>query len=128
MERPTNSEISDQTFHDKFYSIGVDDQVQDTFYKDKFDHIQKESQETAKDKPDELNSGRKPRRPTLMGVAAKVIKGIEKSMDESPRVVPTKNPNPALAYYSTNRQSRLGEYSDLLSRFQKVIMRNSHIK
>lgn len=66
-----------------------------------------------------------------MGVAAKIIQSIDKNKEETPRLVPIKNKNPEVkipdVYYSSDRQTRLGEYSDLLHRFQNVVMQRNQI-
>ena len=131
MERPDKNELSSQNFANKYYSAGIDESVDNTFYKEKFDHLQKDFEELKKqsvNKRDQYSSlDKRPKRPTLMGVATKIIRNLERNREETPRLVPIRNINPAVripeVYYSSDRQSRLGEYSDLLNRFQRVVMR-----
>lgn len=45
IERPNKSELAEHKFANKFYSAGVDDAVENTFYKEKFDHYKKDIEE-----------------------------------------------------------------------------------
>ena len=74
----------------------------------------------------------RPKRPTLMGVASKIINKLQSELPGIQQHSGRKNANTSVTipqiYYSTDRQSRLGEESDLLEKFQSVIMHKPFIR
>ena len=69
----------------------------------------------------------RPRKPTLMGAASKIL--LQENAPYQNEIRKDKNSIIKIppVYYSTDRQSRLGEESDLLSRFQNVVMHKPYI-
>lgn len=125
IEPPTQQEMARANFLNNFYTSGVDDEVNNTFYNEKFNQKGKEYNKSTGnfdwDKRDNEEDAGRPRKPTLMGAANKILQFVENVPNQNDlkrdKLPSVKIPN---IYYSTDRQSRLGDESKLLERFQSL--------
>ena len=138
IEGPTQKEIKNQDLENKFYTAGIDEEVNKTFLQQKRDYLVKEFEENKKYESNKSSifdadgSMDRPKRPTLMGVASKIINKLQSELPGIQQHSGRKNTNTSVTipqiYFSTDRQSRLGEESDLLEKFQSVIMHKPFIR
>lgn len=136
IEPPSKIEATRYGFGE-WKNTGIDQELNRTFYDEKQDFLTKlkdqqdKETKTKKDR-DVTDYSKVPRRPTLMGVADKIVNNLQSERPYRPPQARKNDPNPKIdvpqVYFSNDRQSRLGEQSDLLGRFQSVVMHKPHIK
>jgi hypothetical protein len=132
IDAPTQYEITRSHFPN-WRNTGIDDEVNRTFYDEKQEYLCKLKEE--QDRIDNKRSdhyARDVRRPAFLGVADKIVSSLRTERPFRPSK-PIKNDiNPEISlpatYFSADRQTRLGEQSDLLARFQSVVMTKPEIK
>ena len=142
IDPPTKNEQKRVAFKD-WKNTGVDQDVHRTFFDEKQDYLAtlKEEEDRANRRKTDDNNKLKNdmneynnihKRPTLIGVADKIVNNLKNDRPYRPPPALKHDPNPSIRlpdlYYSGDRQSRLGEQSDLLARFQSVVMHKPHIK
>lgn len=136
IDPPSKSEIQKPQFNG-WKNTGVDEDINETFYDEKQEYLAKlkeeEDRETRRRKEAGFADQQKSRkRPTLMGVADKIVHNLQNEKPYRPPPALKHDDNPTISvpslYYSADRQTRLGEQSDLLARFQKVVMHQPYIK
>ena len=125
IEPPTPQEMAKSNFLSKFYSAGVDDEVNKTFYNEKVNFKNKEFDKSPgtfdwdrKDNDDDTGRARKP---ALVGAASKILRIVNEMANQND-IKRDKLPVVTIPgiYYSTDRQNRLGEESKILEKFQSL--------
>ncbi|CAI2383089.1 unnamed protein product [Moneuplotes crassus] len=135
IDPPTNDETQRTNFKN-WKNTGVDEDVNETFFEEKQNYLSKLKEEEDRENRRRKEAGfadlkKIQKRPTLIGVADKIVHSLQNDKPYRPPAALKHDPNPKISvpnhYYSADRQTRLGEQSDLLSRFQKVVMHDPYI-
>ena len=136
IDSPSKNETRSAHFS-KWRNAGVDEELDQTFYDEKQGYLhtlkeQNDKEDKKRDEYDAYGYDKAIRRPTFIGVADKIVNNLRTERPYRPPQPNTKDLNPVIdvpkMYFSGDRQSRLGEQSDLLARFQAVVMHRPQIR